>query len=329
MNSTEIRTMDIFCGAGGSSHGAQNAGATIVAGIDMWQPAVLTFRANFPNASVYDKDIRDLCPEEIKEAIGDIDLLLASPECTNHSRAKGNGERSEDSKRTAFEVVRFARVFQPEWIVIENVVEMQEWEGHRELRQNLEEDLKYMVKEVVLNARDFGVPQSRRRLFLLCSRSGRPIPPSNQENSVSVDEVIDKTDKYTFSLLEKPGRAAKTVSTAKRAISTLGEDARFLLVYYGTDRKRGKNGGWQKVTEPLRTVTTLDRFAYVVPDQSGHMMRMLQPEELKLAMGFSSDYKLDAVEGLVRKERVKLMGNGVCPPVMKMIVKNLTGQTAN
>jgi DNA (cytosine-5)-methyltransferase 1 len=48
------------------------------------------------------------------------------------------------------------------------------------------------------------------------------------------------------------------------------------------------------------------------------MMRMLQPEELKLAMGYDENFKLPS--GLSRRAKIKLMGNGVCPPVMEAVV---------
>ena len=89
-----------------------------------------------------------------------------------------------------------------------------------------------------------------------------------------------------------------------------------MIVYYGTDG----SGGWQSLDKPLRTITTLDRFAYVKPTPQGHMMRMLQPDELKQAMGFPADYQIVA---RTRRERIKLIGNAVCPPVMKNIVRSL------
>ena len=100
----------------------------------------------------------------------------------------------------------------------------------------------------------------------------------------------------------------------------MGETTPFLLVYYGSARNGNK--GWQRLDAPLGTITTLDRFAYVIPSQNGHMMRMLQPEELKLAMGFDKSFNLD-IPGLTRRQKIKLMGNGVCPPVMEYIIKSL------
>ncbi len=71
---------------------------------------------------------------------------------------------------------------------------------------------------------------------------------------------------------------------------------------------------------PLRTITTLDRFAYVKPGSDGHVMRMLQPPELKQAMGWPKRFKLN--HG-TRRDKIKMTGNAVCPPVMKAIVKDL------
>ena len=57
------------------------------------------------------------------------------------------------------------------------------------------------------------------------------------------------------------------------------------------------------------------------------MMRMLQPEELKLAMGFDKSFNLDI--GLTRRQKIQLMGNGVCPPVMQAVIKGITAYHAN
>jgi DNA (cytosine-5)-methyltransferase 1 len=324
MKSEEIRTLDLFCGAGGSSFGAQRVrGVKIVAGIDSWPPAVQTFAANFPNARVYPEDITQLCPKQIKAEIGPIDLILASPECTSHSNAKGGAKRSDASRQTAFEVVRFARELLPTWIVVENVVDMRDWSKYGELLKQLR-SLNYLVQDGVLNARHFGVPQSRERLFILCSRVGGPTLPGIPGTPERAASTILAENTYSFTPLRKRTRAAATISKADHAIKNLGRQQPFLIVYYGS----GKNcsGGWQTLDEPLRTITTVDRFGYVIPYRNGHRMRMLQPEELKLAMGFTEEFKLNEVIGLTRRERVKLMGNGVCPPVMEAIVANLIRQ---
>lgn len=322
----KIRAIDLFCGAGGSSYGARNAGVEIVAGFDVWEPALKTYKANFPDAKIFFGDIRVFTSKnlrKIKSITGKIDLILASPECTNHSRAKGAAERSEESRQTAFEVLKFARVFNPKWIIIENVIEMRHWDGYSELISSLR-GFDYEVEEINLNATHFGVPQTRERLFVLCSsREPVEIPEFVEQPIRSISTIIEPNGKYGFSHLRKDGRAEKTLQAADRAIATLGNNTPFLLVYYGSGRNG--NGGWQRIDEPLGTITTLDRFAYVVPDEDGHMMRMLQPEELKLAMGFGPEFKLDEIKELTRRNRIKLMGNGVCPPVMEAVIRSLIG----
>ena len=256
MQKNELRVLDLFCGAGGSSFGAKNAGCKIVAGIDIWSPAVLTYRANFSRAKAIQDDIRQLSPAHLRSQIGEIDLLLASPECTHHSVARGAKEQSEESKMTAFQVIRFAREFRPKWLIIENVIQMQSWSKHSDLLKELWE-LDYFVKESRLNSQDFGVPQSRKRLYLLCSRSGLVEPPESfQEKLKPASSIIDTSGNYKFKPLYVPERAQATLERAERAIAALGTKSPFLIVYYGTDG----SGGWQSLDTPLRTVTTLDHL---------------------------------------------------------------------
>src|SRR5437867_588466 len=96
-----IRTLDLFAGCGGSSAGARKAGARIVAGIDAWKLASNAYRDNFPSARVITDRLENIKPRVLRKTIGDIDLLLASPECTNHTLAKGSARRSESSRETA------------------------------------------------------------------------------------------------------------------------------------------------------------------------------------------------------------------------------------
>jgi DNA (cytosine-5)-methyltransferase 1 len=112
-------------------------------------------------------------------------------------------------------------------------------------------------------------------------------------------------------------RASATLERANRGFEELGKSASFLLVYYGSDGP----GGWQPLDRPLRTITTHDRFALIQPGDAGHEIRMLQVPELKRAMGFADGYKLPIGN---RRQRIRLLGNGVCPPVMRTVVEALT-----
>lgn len=314
-----VRAIDLFCGAGGSSAGATKAGVEVVAAFDCWKLAEETHKQNFPSTKFIREKLERLTNEKLgalKEEFGRIDLILASPECTSHSPAKGNKPRCEKSKNTAFQVVRFAKVFQPRWIVIENVVSMRRWSRYPEFKSKLEK-LGYKIQEQVLNAMHFGVAQSRRRLFLTCDKDAKPKkiqhPNGKKRNARG---IINLNGKYAYSALKKKNRAKPTLTRARRGFRKLGKSRPFLLVYYGSDGA----GGWQRLNRPLRTITTVDRFALVKPDQEhGHVMRMLQVPELQAAMGMRG---MKFTAG-TRRDRIKMIGNGVCPPVMRHVVANL------
>jgi len=312
-----MRTLDIFCGGGGSSFGARQAGADIVCGIDFDEVATSIYSMNFPEAAVLTSRLEDVKPKSLHRSIGDIDLLLASPECTNHTCARGAAPRSEASRATAMQVIRYAKEFRPQWVVMENVIHMRPWSRYAELKSSLE-GLGYNVHELVLDASDFGVAQSRRRLFVVCGLGvdSITIRTPRRRKRKTVRDILDRPGTWKTSPLITNRRAKATLERAQRGIEALGDKASFLIVYYGTDG----SGGWQPLDRPLRTITTVDRFALVEPYASGHEMRMLQVPELARAMGFSKDYRLDLG---TRREKVRVLGNGVCPPVMADVVRSL------
>ena len=316
-----IPTLDLFCGGGGSSWGAAQAGARIVGAVDAWETATQTFGDNFPGAQVRNVTLHRRSNRRLFSDIGDIELLLASPECTNHTCARGTLDWDEASRETALFVLNYAKAYKPRWLVIENVVQMRNWSRYDDLLEALRAD--YNVKPQVLDAADFGVPQSRRRLFLLCDRQIEPpdLSAHRADRSLVVHDILDPAGTWATRPLHRVGRAAGTLARADRAIAAIGEGVPFLIVYYSTDG----GGGWQKLDRPIRTLTTLDRFGLVEWEGGEPTLRMLQVPELQRAMGFDTGYKL--LQGS-RRDRIKLLGNGVCPPVMRQIVAALTGVTS-
>lgn len=316
--SSPLKAIDLFCGAGGSSQGARAAGIDVVAGFDRWSLAGEAHARNFPEAEFVGGCLEDHNPRALFSKYGQIDLMLASPECTNHSPAKGGKPRSEESRDTAFQVVRYAKAFRPRWIVVENVVHMRNWIRYEEFREGLRR-LGYHLSEEVLNAAEFGVPQSRNRLFILADRERRPdaVRPGRHRLRTAA-EIVNLDGRYPWMPLRSEGRAVATLERAERALAEIGPGEPFLIVYYGSDGA----GGWQPLTRPLRTVTTVDRFAVVKPDKElGHVMRMLQVPELLAAMGMPASMKL---VGGTRRDRIKMLGNAVCPPVMTAVIDTLT-----
>src|SRR5258707_11784854 len=122
----------------------------MVCSIDVCEVATASDAETFQEAITITKAVENINPRKLHDSIGDIDLLLASPECTNHTCAKGSAPRSELSRATAMQTLRFAKEFRPRWLILENVVHMRPWSRYDELKDSLN-DLRYNVSEFVLD----------------------------------------------------------------------------------------------------------------------------------------------------------------------------------
>ncbi len=314
-----VRAIDLFCGAGGSSWGAAAAGVRMVGAVDQWSAATATYEDNFPSAAgnVVRTTLSDNMGAEVFDAIGRVDLLIASPECTHHSVARGARPRSEESQRSGWYVTRFIEDLAPEHLVLENVAMMRHWDGYADLFNTLEKRYGYKLVSQVLDAADFGVPQNRKRLFIFGSRKRRPalLSPRTRKHRPA-SSIVDRQGKWPAGPLENGRRALATLQRVQFGIEQVGKGNDFLTVYYGSD----KAGGYQTLERPLRTLTTLDRFGLVQWDGRQPTLRMLQVPELKRAMSLSAEFKLRHGS---RRDQIKLLGNGVCPPVMRAVVERL------
>lgn len=309
--------VDLFCGGGFGARGAVRGGGVPLLGLDAWELATRTYKSNFPKADI----ITRLIEEVDIEALGNRyqpDVLLTSPECTSHSIARGSKEGKESSRETALGIVRWIESMNPRWVIVENVNRMKKWDRHNELVETIE-NLGYTVSDLFLNSADFGSAQARKRMFLVCDREGSTITREellNQGTIVrqSARDIIEWQANYPTTLLQKAGRAKPTLERAERAIAELGRGVPFIIVYYGSDYA----GGWQTLDAPLRTITTVDRFALVTWTNDTPYMRMLQPNELLKAMSGGTEHVLPHGS---RREKVKLCGNGVCSDVMTSIFR--------
>lgn len=318
--SSKIRAIDLFCGIGGNSQAAKQVGIEVVAGFDKWELASKVYKDNFPNAIVFNQCLEKTRIPPIKRKVGEIDLILASPECTSHSIARGKRAPDKDSMSLAFQVTRFSKQFQPRWILIENVTQMSDWDEYGQFKKRLLRQ-GYNIAEQELTASDFGVPQSRKRLFLLCDKEAIPptIKPLQGTLKKCARDIVNLNGIYNVTPLEKKGRAKKTIERAKSGMAVHNNDP-FLLVYYGSGGTG--NGGFQSLDIPLRTITTLDRFALLKQSGEGPVMRMLQVPELQAAMGFPIDFKLNYG---TRRDKIHMLGNAVCPPLIKAILEQMLG----
>ena len=121
--------------------GARSAGVEMVGAVDAWDIATRTYEDNFPTAegNVVTARLSDSSGTEIfPKKLGRVDLVIASPECTHHSIARGAKPRDDESRRSGWYVMRFVDELRPRWVVLENVTPMSGWQGFGDLIARLE-----------------------------------------------------------------------------------------------------------------------------------------------------------------------------------------------
>lgn len=178
-----ITITDQFCGAGGSSIGAELAGGNLKLALNHWQLAIDTHQTNFPDADHDCCDVSAVNPRRYART----DVLLTSPECTHHSYARGrrgsgpnlfgDGDpAAERSRATMWDVPNFAEHHRYELIIVENVIEALRWEPFGAWLGAMHA-LGYEHRTVCFNSMfAWPTPQSRDRLYVVFWRKGAKVP---------------------------------------------------------------------------------------------------------------------------------------------------------
>ena len=163
-----INVIDIFCGCGGLSLGFQNAGFNIIKAFDNWDKAIDIYNCNFNhNAELI--DVYDLTSEYLKSFMPDV--IIGGPPCQDYSSA---GKQDETQGRANL-TLRFAELVcqvNSEWFVMENVDRI--LKSHTLPKAiNLFKSAGYGLTQVVLDSSFCGVPQIRKRFFLIGHKTQR------------------------------------------------------------------------------------------------------------------------------------------------------------
>ena len=356
---------DLFCGAGGTSTGACEAIEALglrpeLTACNHWPVAVATHAENHPTARHLCASLDTLNPRELFEP-GELKLLWASPECTNHSRARRGKHINEQSRATAWCVTRWADALLPDTILVENVPEFRNWPSFAAWVACLE-SFGYRVDSRVLVAADYGDPTTRRRLFVQAVRGKRrivwPEPTHGRETGlfgvkpwVAARDVIDFALPAKLVSDRKRPLADRTVARIREGLKRFGGEAFLICMEHGgrvasarepfptiTTAKGGAialcqpflieyygTGGARSIAEPFSTVTCRDRFALVIPDVGGVRVRMIASKEYAAAQGFRRDYKFTGTG----KDITKQIGNAVPRHLARAIVAAAVGQRSD
>lgn len=211
-----MKAIDLFAGAGGFSTGAVMAGCQVAWAANHWPAAVAIHAGNHP-------DTEHLC-QDLQQAdwrnVPAHDMLMASPACQGHSKARGKEAPHHDAQRsTAWAVVSAAEFHRPAVVLIENVPEFAKWTLYPAWCAAMTA-LGYALAPMVLDAADHGVAQHRRRIFIVGTRSKHPLEPHRPKNRVHVSCLLRQSASFRMTGGSSPCRmpARWTASTRNLAV---------------------------------------------------------------------------------------------------------------
>jgi DNA (cytosine-5)-methyltransferase 1 len=201
--SKNLKYIDLFSGAGGFSLGFDNKGFQNVFSVDIEPSFCKTYKYNFPNHQLIEKDICDVKDSEISylKEFDTIDVIVGGPPCQGFSIAGNIGRKFVDDPRNRLfkEFVRFVKVIKPKFFVMENVARLYN-HNKEKTRQDIItdfENLGYKVACKILNSADYGVPQVRKRVIFIGTSTNKKIifPEKEVDTYVSVKEALSRYPK--------------------------------------------------------------------------------------------------------------------------------------
>lgn len=265
--SVNIKCVDLFCGCGGMSLGFEASGFNIVAGIDNWKAAIQVYEKNF-NHPVLEKDLLDV--DGAVELISKYtpDLIIGGPPCQDFSTA---GYQDENRGRAILSVCysQIVSRVRPKYFVMENVATIQNTESFSKAISTFRA-AGYGLTQMVLDAAYCGVPQTRKRMFVV--------------------GMLGETDGFLNEELRR-NLAQKPMSIHDYLGDSLGID------YYFRVPTNYNRRGVFSVYEPSMTIRAVDRP--IPKGYKGHpndpvpveQVRCLTPKERSYIQTFPEDFR--------------------------------------
>lgn len=198
MKMRKYNSIDLFSGCGGLSEGMVKAGFVAKTAIEIDKHAVLAYRMNHPESKVIEKDIRKVSVDEINEELNGepLHLLAGCPPCQGFSSVRRLNRRQtiRDERNTLIlEYLRLVKELKPLTIMMENVPGLINYYLFKNVVKELDV-LGYSPKVKIVNVKDYGVPQNRKRLIMVGSLLGEIDIAGGTEKKVTVRRAIGKLE---------------------------------------------------------------------------------------------------------------------------------------
>lgn len=343
---SNLKVLDLFSGCGGLSLGFKLAGFKIKGAIDYDKDSIETFKKNFGKGKFFVKDINKIDKKFIKKNFKDIDVVIGGPPCQGFSNANRWHKNYNDPRNLLFlKFIEFVKIIRPKMVLIENVSGILS-SSKGQIIKNIEKILnkyEYNVDYKLLNASDFGVPQIRKRVFIV----------GNRLSSVEFFDKLKKLKKVTVKdaiselyPLEKRGEKKLNGKLANDYIKYLRKKNSIVLnhdiVYPANSTiekikhvKQGEN--WQSIPKNLfknqrnnRHSSAFKRlkeddFSVTIDTGNAHSNyfhpiyhRIPTPREAARLQSFKDSFEFVGT----RTSQYRQIGNAVPPLLSKQIAKN-------
>lgn len=260
--------IDLFSGAGGMSVGATMAGVNVALAIEADVNAATTYRRNHPKTALIQRDICGIDPKGLAllaklRKSKEPTLIFGGPPCQGFSTSNQRTRSVANPSNWLFrEYTRFVKTIRPDWIVFENVRGILETEQGTFIEYIMRElkKLGYTLSSGILNAKHFGVPQDRSRLFIIGSLHGMavPLPEMRTRRSITVSEALADLPQLengaSLDMLRYPVKASSQYAKMMRGtlISCSGHlvtcNASYILGRY---RHIPQGGNWEQIPRRL------------------------------------------------------------------------------
>lgn len=290
-----LKVVDLFAGAGGLSQGFQEAGFQVIGGSDHDPDACATYAINFPRAKTILGDIRvEATHEAVLDVARQADVIVGGPPCQAFSQVRNHSRLIDDPRNSLYrEFVRTVDSARPAAFVMENVPGMAQMGVLHQVKQDLSIDGAYDLNAQVLDAANFGVPQTRKRLIFFGVRRDLGVSPLMPTGSGATSRLGLIRDSQSYRVTSKGLEDAElldrlldesdlSVVTAAQAISDLRQletgrrsdsisvfDLPETAIAYQKLMRRGLDDELSNVSVPRMNADTVQRLS-AVPAGGNH-----------------------------------------------------------
>ncbi|MDH5677728.1 MAG: DNA cytosine methyltransferase [Nitrospinota bacterium] len=300
-NIKDYKFIDLFAGIGGIRLGFQDYFGECVFSSEWDKYAQMTYEANFNHKP--DGDITKINPNEIPN----FDILLAGFPCQPFSMA-GLKKGFEDTRGTLFfHIAKIIDHHKPKIVFLENVKALKSHDKGKTYKviENTLQDLGYNVHTKIINAKDFGVPQNRERIYIVGFLENLDFDfPQSKNINVKVGDILDDNveDKYTISDKLWAGHQRRKAE----------------------HKQKGNGFGYSLFNHDSPYTSTISARYYkdgseILIEQGGKNPRRLTPKEASRLQGFPESFIIP----VSNNQAYKQFGNSVSVPVIKAIANQI------